>query len=141
MAIELSVLQGYCTVGEADVYLENSANWSSATDEDKFDAVLDARYYLDVNFYCDLSSYDEIPDEMKYANAVLANDAIGGTGVFDHSPAVKLKKVKAGSVMSETEYTSGSRPSPPSFAKVKGILQGLCTRQNAAASTVELTRS
>lgn len=138
MAITLGVLETYATVVEADAYMANSTDWGNASDELKFDALLDARYYMDTTFSCDLSSYDVIPDEMKYANAVLADDLVRNPGIFDHSPAVKLKMVKAGSVQSETEYMSGQKSTPATLKKVKGILKNICS---GGGATVELIRA
>lgn len=138
MAITLTVTEAYATLSEADIYLENNSDWNGATDEDKTEALLDSRYYIDVNWYCDLSTYDTIPDELKYANAVLAGDLISDPESMDAGPNTKKKFSKAGSVATMTEYFSGAKNKPKSVNKVKGILQDLCSRRSGSA---RLTRA
>ena len=139
MAISLLVTDSYASISEADVYLENNTVWSSATDETKTDALIFSRHYIDSKFVCDLSSYDVIPDELKYANSLLAADYVADTSVFDASSLVKSKSVRADVVSSSEEYVSGKKNKPKSAILVESILKDLCTKYGS--SLVNLIRA
>lgn len=136
--VTLAVTASYATVEEADVYLENNAAWLAASDETKFDKLLEARYYIDTMFSCDLSTYDVVPDELKLAASLLAAEAIVSDDIFDTSASVAKESVKADVVETETEYFGGSAKRPTKLNMVRGILQSLCSYKG---STVFLTRA
>lgn len=126
--VALTVTEAYTTISQADIYLENNAAWSGATDEAKTTALLYGRYYLDENFSCiDLTDEVAVPDSMQYANAILAADYVSDGTIFESGANVKLERVKADVVETETEYFGGKTNKPPSLALVKGILKGVCT--------------
>ena len=99
----------YISVAEADVLLENVEPWSSATDEEKQEALEMGRLYLDDKYVCIDFDESNPPTNVKDANGYLGNCHLEGslfpsaaesTGSF-----IKLKRVKAGSVETETEYS------------------------------------
>jgi hypothetical protein len=136
--VTLAVTGSYATVEEADNLLENNASWAVATDEIKIDKLLEARYYIDTMFSCDLSTYDTIPDQLKLANALLAAEALLTSDIFDTSASISKERVKADVVETETEYFGGSVKRPTKLNMVRGILQTICTYKG---STVFLTRA
>ena len=140
MAVTLTVVDAYCTTDQADGYLELVTTWDDTDDDVKEDALLWGRYYLDQNFYIDLSEITAIvvPDELIFANALLAADYISDPSVFQHTPSVKEESVKAGSVSSKTVYLSSGQEYPASWLKIRAILQDKYARRSA--STVELLR-
>ena len=128
MAITLGVTESYATIAEADVYLENNEIWQSVTDELKTDGLLAARYYIDITFSCDLSDYDNntIPEELKYANSLLAADYTADITVFDSSVKIQEQEVEAGSVRSKKVFSTPKQNKPKSLNTVKGVLKNLC---------------
>lgn len=138
MAITLTVTESYCTLAEADIYLQNDTTWLAASDEDKTEALLDARYHIDISFYCDLASYDVIPDELKYATAVLASDVISDPSALEVGASVKKEYSKAGSVETSKEYFTGKKNVAPNIKKVRSILKGICSSMSSA---VRLSRA
>lgn len=134
MAITLAVTESYCTIDEADAYLENNTAWNAATDKDKTDALLEARYYIDVTFECDLSEETVIPDALKYATAILAAEAISSPNIFDSGPVIQKERSKADVVEVEKEYFVGSKNQPAKLKQVQGILQSVCTRVGLSTS-------
>jgi hypothetical protein len=145
MAIELEYNKAYATADESDVFLSLNSVWQNLSVTEKEDALLWARYYLDDNFDCALSSLDTIPDELKYANCLLAVDYNSEGSLYKNKsePTVKKIRVKAGDVESEKEYGSGGDNSnylPPSIYKVRNLLAPICTRINTSG-TVNLVRA
>lgn len=138
MAVTLTVTQAYATIAEAGVYLSNSSVWAIAIDAERTEALLSARYYIDTNFSCDLSAVDVVPDELKYANALLANEALSDAAIFDSGPTVQRELAKAGSVTTETEYFVGNKSQPKVLSQIRGILKSICSN---ASSTVFLQRA
>jgi hypothetical protein len=137
--VAIGVTDAYCTLAEADSYLADYSTWNNSTDEQKTEALLSSRYYLDITYSCDLSTTTTIPDELKFANAILANDFIADPTIFDNGPTVIQERVKADTVESETKYSDiGNKNTPTKLRMVDGILQALCTRQR---SSVWLTRA
>lgn len=129
----LAVTASYATVSEADAYLENNSEWQAATDEDKTDLLLEARYYIDTNFSCDLTEYTEVPEQLKYATSILAAEALVTSTIFDTTANIKREYTKADTVVSETEYFGGASTRPSKLGYVKGILKTLC-RYNATTT-------
>ena len=124
---DATVLQSYATILQADTYLEIHTDWLDLWDEVKEDALLSARYFIDSNFSCSID-VDAIPEEVSYANSLLAYDYyIQGDLFFDNSKSTKRTKVVAGKVESEKEYFYGSKEKPSSLGKVKSILKSVCT--------------
>jgi hypothetical protein len=135
----LAYNEAYLTALETDLLLDTDTVWQGASDELKDIALLRGRYFIDAKFSCStLEDLEEIPDELKLANAYLASDYISDQTIFDSQSAVKRNLVKAGSAMSEKEYLGGYRNKPKSFDIVKSILQNLCTSKG---STVSLMRA
>ena len=99
----------YITVAEADVLLEGVEPWASADDEAKQSALEMGRLYLDDKYVC--VEFDETnpPQNVKDANGYLGNCDLEG-GLFPSAAEstgsfIKKKRVKAGSVETETEYS------------------------------------
>ena len=124
---DATVLQSYATILQADTYLEIHTDWLDLWDEVKEDALLSARYFIDANFSCSVDM-DAIPEEVSYANSLLAYDYyIQGDLFFDNSKSTKRTKVVAGKVESEKEYFHNTKEKPNSLGKVKAILKNVCT--------------
>ena len=81
----------YISVTEAEDYLEDSTAWNNATDNEKEQALFWGRVYIDTNFKCIALIADPAnpSDNIKYANALLAEDWLGGSAI----KAVHLKLV------------------------------------------------
>jgi len=126
--VAIAVTDSYCTLNEADSYLENNTVWNAASDEDKEEALLEARYHIDITYECDLATETVIPDALKYATAILAAEAIADSAIFNSSPSVQKERVKADSVEAETEYFTGSKSQPKKTKQVTSILQSICTK-------------
>lgn len=135
----ISVTTSYATVSEASAYLIGNTVWATASFQDKTDALLEARYYIDATYSC---SFDQSapPDEVKYASSLLASDFIvTGDLFFANESTIKKKSVKAGSVQSSKEYSATSKQKPASIGKVNAVMASLgCTN---TGTTVFLQRA
>ena len=128
--------QFYATSAEADVFLVLKEDWLDLDDDVKDDALLSARYYIDLNFDC-VIDYLAISEEVKFANSLLAYDYfIQGDLFFDNDKSVLKKLVKAGSVESETEYGYAKSKRPNSLTKVVGILKTVCNHSKSGLTRV-----
>lgn len=101
-------LTPYVSVLEADVYLDDDPIWLNASITEKDKALYYGRVYFDKYYSCVDHDADAPTDSVKYANALLGNLYFKNT-LFAKDPAqrIGLKRVKAGSVESETEYLGG----------------------------------
>ena len=129
----MALKEPYCDIACADVYLVDSAVWQSATDSQKNIALMYGAIWIDSNYSClDLIADLENPsDNIKYANALLAEDYLEGTLYASDgttSDRIKMKRVKAGSVESEKEYIGGTKQNYQQ--DVDAILQQECTKLN-----------
>jgi hypothetical protein len=129
----MALVTPYCTVSEADVYLSDSDSWIDLESSVKQNALFWGRVYLDSNYRC--ISFDEsnAPDEIKFANALLAKDYTEGNLIKAGgklSGSVKLKRVKAGKVEVETEYVGANKTSYQS--DVDYLLNEYCTKKTSA---------
>jgi len=119
--------QAYATDVEADDYLSLHEDWLDLDSEVKDDALLWGRYFIDSNFNCTIDM-DDIDDEVKYANSLLAYDYfVQGDLFFDNQDSIKIKKVVAGKVEVEKTYVSGTKDRPNSMSKVMAILKNVCS--------------
>lgn len=136
--ITLGVQEAYCTVTEADTFLELNTSWQAADDDLKESGLLSARYYIDITFDCDLDDYtnDTIPDALKYANALLAADYIVDTTVFDNDVKIKELEVDADGVSSRKVFSTPKQNIPKSLNIVKGVLQSLCSYSGGIVSLI-----
>jgi len=107
----MAYVVGYCDLAFANS-INKSDEWSDADLSDKEMAIIYGRLFIDQAYTCstddwDTDDYTTIPDEVQRANALLAEMSILGTllPLTDQvSGPVTHKKVKAGSVESETTY-------------------------------------
>lgn len=125
----LTAFEAFCTIAEADSYLEDDSIWQDTADESKNAALLKARYYMEGKFSCTIEG--GIPDELKYSNTLLASDYVKSPTSFESAQNVKKKRVKAGSVESEIENLGGGSKSPASWKIVKSIMQSYCPSTGA----------
>ena len=129
----------YCTLAEADSYLDGHSDWESAEDETKQTALFWGRIYIDSKYRCpDLDETDP-SDNIKYANALLAEDYIQGNLLRSDGskdPVVAKKRVKAGSVETEKSFLGGQKINYQQ--DVDALLSGECTKFN---SVVLITRN
>jgi len=107
----MAYLVPYCTVAFA-TSINKSDEWSDASVSDKEMALVYGRLFIDQNYSCesdlwDTDDYLTIPDEVQRANAILAEQHVQGVLLPTEDPKsgpIVQKKVKAGSVESETTY-------------------------------------
>ena len=127
-----TLTQSYATIAEADAYLALKSDWLALTDPVKTDALLWGRYFIDVNFDC-VIDMDDIDDEVKYANSLLAYDYFNqGDLFFDNQLVLKEKKVVAGKVEVEKVWKSHSKDGPNSMSKVVAILKSVCNKSTGS---------
>lgn len=122
----------YCTLSEADSYLEGSSSWESAEDEAKNTALFWGRVYIDSNYSCPSLTETNVSDEIKYANALLAEDYIEGTllpSSGSKKPSITSKRSKAGPVESEIKYAGSYKENPQQ--DVDSLLNNQCTKLGA----------
>lgn len=135
----IGVTTAYATIAEASAYLLGNATWSEAEYQNKIDALLEARYYIDSNYSC---SFDQSlpPDEVKYSSSLLAADfVLNGDLFYSNDIPIKSKSVKAGSVETSKEFGTISKKKPASIGKVDTIMASLgCTK---LSGTVFLQRA
>jgi len=112
----MSFIPGYCTASYADK-INTSSEWASLLVEEKDFAIVMGRQYIDGKYLCknssDWDTDDEttIPEEIKWANAFLAEQYALGTLTstkIQPSGVITRKKVKAGSVESDTTYAGNN---------------------------------
>lgn len=140
MSVTLEVTDSYTTLAEAEGYLFNDSDWvAESSDENKLDALLWARWYLESLYDYDLDSVDVVDDEVKLATSILAADYVR-TGVLfgDYSNPIKSKTIKAGPVQSTTVYATSHKPAPASLGKAKVLMDKVATRRSS--TTVDLLR-
>jgi len=124
--------QAYATDSEADAFLELHEDWLDLDSTIKNDALLSARYYIDLNFDC-VVDYDNISEEVKFANSLLAYDYfIQGDLFFDNKKNIKSKKVDADGVLTEKDYGYARADRPNSLSKVKAILKTVCNHSSGS---------
>lgn len=108
----MAYLSGYCDVAFANT-VNKSDEWSNASAADKEFSLTMGRLYIDQKYTCsdtstwDTTDYTTIPDEVQRANAILGEDYIKGELTQTEVPVsgpITSKRVKAGSVESETTY-------------------------------------
>jgi len=127
----LLVTDTYTDIATADTYLILKDDWLQLSNEKKDEALLEARYFIDENFYTgieDVSDLALIPDELQLSNSLLAYDFIANGSLFARHTAksVKESSVKAGSVQSSKKFIAGNpQLLPSSYSKVKVLLADL----------------
>ncbi|MCP3665745.1 MAG: hypothetical protein GY696_25160 [Gammaproteobacteria bacterium] len=130
----------YCSKAEADTYLTGDASWAALTDAEKDTALYWGRMFLDSNYTCIVFEEDDAPDEIKYANALLAQDYNDGTLLQaggQSSGVIKRTYDKAGSVVTEREYQGGMTTT--SYQTDVGmVLNGYCSKKG---NVVYITRT
>jgi len=136
----MALVTPYITIAETDVYLEGSAIWDSAEDEQKNAALFWGRIYIDSKYSCPDHDPDAPTDEIKYANALLAEDYLAGTLLNTEGtsePTVSAKMVKAGPVEVETKYLGGIKGN--NQQDVDALLSGQCRKKGS--NVVLITRN
>ena len=102
----------YATEEEANSYLEGKA-WEDSDSDVKTNSLFWGMMFLDTNYkVANIDLTATIPDELKYANALAAEDYTLGTllnTTDGKDPIIKMEKSKAGGVETEIEYLSGYR--------------------------------
>jgi len=145
----MAFIPPYTDISFADLYNSSEA-WSLLNDAQKDFALSFARSYIDKNYTC-LKSYTEtwntddlttIPDNVQWANAVIAEKyALGelSGNEIEVSGPITHKKVKAGSVESETTYLGSRSTSAGSsfldYKDVTNMLSPYCTLGNSGNLT------
>lgn len=152
----MALIDPYCTIVEADAFLDTSSSWNAVSDSEKTTALFWGRTYLDSYYTCinwddelvnDL--YPDYPDNLKYANALLADEYIKGN-LFKVSATgnkeIVKKRVKAGDVESETTYRgeagtdSGVGIDP--FPEVTSLLAEWCSANiDSGLGNIRLVRT
>lgn len=141
MAVTLTITEAYATLAEAEVYMENNSVWIAETsDENKQDALMWARYYIETLYDYDLDSIDSIDEEAKLANCVLAADYIeNGKLFYDDEKPIQSESVKADVVSQTIVYDTSFKPLPKSIGKMMALMDRIADRKNG--SSVSLIRA
>lgn len=128
----------YCTIQEATTFLGESEAWENAEKPERERALFWGRIWIDTHFSCDFAP-DNAPDELKFANALLAEDWLEGKLITETAPskAIKRKKVSAGAVSTETEYLLGGEQTVHQ-KDVLVLLSSICVK--SGFGTKRLTR-
>lgn len=136
----------YATVLESNSYLSENDDWLDLSSSEKNVYLVNGRYFIDSNYaFYDEIDEDDVPDdvadELKYANSLLAEFDLA-TGIYNVSASgnapVVSKKVKAGSVETETDY-AGNRSSSlridgiDPYPAVTSILSEYCYRSKGSS--------
>ena len=106
----------YITVADVDDLLP--IGWEAAGDKTR--AVLEANTWLTSR---GVMASEPVEYAVRQAGAYLAERAASGSLYADNDPALKRKRVKAGSVESENEYQDGSTPSSGAMRLVIDLLR------------------
>ncbi len=118
--------QFYATIAEADTFLYLKHDWLVIEQPIKEGALLEARYFIDLNFDC-VIDYLNIPEEIKHASAILAYDFFSqGELFFSNKRGIKSKKVEAKGVLVDTNFGHSQKDKPNSLNKVISILKPIC---------------
>jgi len=97
----------YVSVANADIYNSGDIVWEAATTEEKDEALLIGRMYIDTN-YLIISGFpeDDAPIAVQKSNAVLGKYYINDPSNFFNEASgsnIKIEKVKVDDLLSETE--------------------------------------
>lgn len=114
----------YATLAEANILLHSTEPWYESDDETKQEALGWARVYLDSNYSHTFDETD-VPDEIKHASALLANEHLT-TSLFSRqttSDPLEEIEVKAGSVSTRKRYSARSNWFDP-FPIVTQLIKG-----------------
>jgi len=126
--VALTTEQAYATVTDADLYFSTNSVWSALTTEQKTDALLWGRYWIDITYDC--SALTDTTRELVISNCLLALDYVEqGDLFFANDSTIKKERIKAGSVETETEYLSGAKQLPNSAVKVFALLSSICPKK------------
>ncbi len=128
----MALVTPYVTLAEADVYLDGITAWESSEDEQKNAALFWGRVFIDSKYNCPDHDPDDPTDEIKYANALLAEDYINGTLLQSDGtgePSISEKSVKAGPVEVETKYIGGEKDN--NQQDVDALLSGQCRKKGS----------
>lgn len=117
----------YATLAEADTINTGATPWDTATDPDKETALINAKLYMDQNYSCQIP--DTIPENLKEANSILANEDLT-SDIFarqDGVGIVKEKSVGAGSAKTKTVFavSNGGTWKDP-FQLVTALMSDIC---------------
>ncbi|MEG3078482.1 DnaT-like ssDNA-binding protein [Halomonas sp. 5021] len=108
-------MSDYITVAKADELL--GAGWQGDGDADQ--AVMEANVWLSARNLPD----DPVPSAVERAGALLAKEAAKGELYASTTGSVKRKRVKADTVESETEYTTGDNRQSGTMRLVLDLLR------------------
>lgn len=121
----------YVTVADVDALLP--AGWEGDGDKDR--AVLSANTWLTAR---NVPNDDPLPDAIKQAGALLAQEAANGRLYADSQGGIKRKAVKAGSVESETEYQDNAYAKSGALKQIGDLLRPYLS---GAGSTFAIRRA
>lgn len=135
------VAETYVTLVEADtINSPEVAPWEDTEDAAKQEAIEWATVYMDSMYVIELDDGVSTTDVLRTSNALLANEYLKG-GMFDqHSGAglgVVAEEVKAGSVMTKTEYNASIATGwvdPYVYVTALMSTEGYGTQQGGASS-------
>lgn len=127
MALTIAVNAAYLTADQADQFLEENSDWNNSSELLKNEALLFGRYYIDDNFDC-IDYLDTVPEELMYANSLLAIDYINNPDAFKPQQKIIKKAIQAGSVKVFKEYSSTDDVIPSNWYVVDIILRRICNK-------------
>ncbi len=127
----------YTTIEFADT-VNLGATWTGLGDSDKQKHIDYASLFIDKNYSCWFNVSD-VPDQIQRACSLLANEsAEGNLNVAKTDGKLKKKRVKAGSVESEKEYsTSNSISNQDKYPEADLLMTGYC---KSMGGSIDLTR-
>jgi len=136
----MALLSPYTDLAYANTINVGKLEWENASDSQKNNALVQARYFIDSKYTCvavddmDVDDLTTVPDEFQVANSLLAYEYILGT-LFEYDAlggqAVVAKRVKADKVEVETNYSgfmSGPVKKGDKYPEVTALLSVYCTR-------------
>lgn len=139
----MALKEPYCDIACADSYLADSTTWNNATDSEKNNALFWGRTWMDTNYKC--PNLDELnpTDEIKYANALAAEDYLQGTLLSSAgSPNTQTIKKKKSSAQPGTfvdvEYAGGQTTNPQQ--DIDSLLSEQCTKSRKSSNFKVVTR-
>jgi len=123
------MLPTFLTVEEADSILGSNAPWSTASEEQKQDALEMARIYTENNYTLRFNVENDAPEKVKKGNAIIANENLI-SDIFARQTGLGTlteTSVKASSVETTKKYnaqTSVNWRDP--FQKATAIMRPFC---------------
>lgn len=126
----------------ADPYLTNCAEWQSATDPEKDAALVNASRYFNARYTCVCETPQDSADEaVSWLACMDLQGKLYPTDDQLREQYVTKEMIQAGSgggVISDTEWSVGTKFASSDFVRIDDLLSGYCRRNSG--KTVTLSR-